>query len=156
MLLLYLFNNVTYVTFILCRATTFHGGHFDWPYLTSDKNTESTHSLVSLILGHNVSEDLICKSIPKNVEKNANFLINTENVRNKEDVRCDDDGSWINNGVRKIYLHIQNPANPNKLRITVIKRGGKAPSDNHWCLTRTYFVFKDSKDFKKVVVSLQG
>ena len=97
----------------LCRAKKFHGGDSDWPYLTSDKNTESTHSLVSLILGHNVSEDLVCKSIPNNVEKNANFSINTENDRNKEDVRCNDVGSWINNGVRgKINLHIQNPANP--------------------------------------------
>ena len=48
------------------------------------------------------------------MEKNDNFLINTENVRNKEDVRCNDDGSWINNGVRKIHSHIQNPANPKK------------------------------------------
>ena len=93
---------------------------------------------------------------PKECGKNANFWINTENFRKKEDIRCDDDGSWINNGVRKIYWHIQSPANPKKLRITVIKHGGRAPNDNHWCLTRTYFVFNDSKDFKKMAVSLQG
>ncbi len=89
------------------------------------------------------------------VETNANFIISTEDLRNKEDVKCDDDGSWINNGVRKIYMHITDPGNPKKLKVTVFQRGGKAPGAC-WILTRTYFVFKNSKDFKKVVVSLQG
>ena len=119
--------------------TTCHSGNPDWPYLMSDTNTDSTHSLVTLIIGHGVLENNICKSIPKNVEKNTSFLISTENLKNLEDVRCDDNGSWINNGVRKIYLCIDHHTNPKKLNITVMKCGGKTPSVPHWCLTRTYF-----------------
>ena len=119
--------------------TTCHSGNPDRPYLMSDTNTESIHSLVTLIIGHGVLENNICKSIPRNVEKNASFLISTENLKNLEDVRCDDNGSWINNGVRKIYLCIDHHTNPKKLNVTVIKCGGKVPSVPHWCLTCTYF-----------------
>ena len=34
------------------------------------------------------------------------FQLFSENLKNLEDVRCDNDGNWINNGVRKIYLCI--------------------------------------------------
>ena len=138
------------------REITYHTGNTDWPHLPSDMNIESTHSLVMLLLGHSVSEDLICKSTPKVVEQNVSFLVNTENVNNIEDLKCDDDGSWMNNGVRKVFLSIKHPASPTNLSTTVIQRGGKVPNVDHWCLTRTYFVLKDSKDFKKVIVSLQG
>ena len=127
----------------------------DWPCLPSDINIESTQSLVMLILGHSVPDDLICTNTPKVVGQNASFLINTENLKNTDDLKCDDDGSWINNGVRKVFLNIKHPTR-RTLSTTVIQRSGKVPNVDHWCLTRTYFVLKTSKDFKKVIVSLQG
>ena len=56
-------------------------------------------------------------------------------LKNFKDVRCNNEGIWINNGVRKIYLCIDHHTNPKKLNVTVIKHGGKAPSVPHWCLT---------------------
>ena len=79
-----------------------------------------------------------------------------ENLKSLKDVRCHDNGSWINNGVRKIYLCIDHHTNPKKFNITVIKRGGKASSVPRWCLSHTYFFYKDYKDFLKIIVSLQS
>ena len=117
---------------------------------------ESTTSTVSLILGHGIHEEEICKSVPRNVESNGNFLVSTESLKCVEDIKCDDGGSWVNNGVRKVYLHIRNEKDCKKMKVEVVKRGGKAPDDQCWCLTRTYFFLKEAKDFRKITVSLQG
>ena len=117
---------------------------------------ESTTSTVSLILGHGIHEEEICKSVPRNVESNGNFLVSTESLKCVEDIKCDDGGSWVNNGVRKVYLHIRNEKDCKKMKVEVVKRGGKAPDDQCWCLTHTYFFLKEAKDFRKITVSLQG
>ena len=61
--------------------------------------------MVSLIFGHGIAESDICKSVPKNVEGNASFLVKTQGLNNPDDIRCDDGVSWVNNRVQKsIYL----------------------------------------------------
>ena len=127
-----------------------------WPTLPIGFNTESASSLVSLLLEHKTQSRHICQSVPKNVTYNGTFVINTSHLRNLEDIKCDDMGSWINNGVRKLYLNVVNHESAKKIKVEIIKRGGKQPSRRHWCLTRTYFVYKESADFKKMIVSLQG
>ena len=137
-----------------------HNRHHDlnpsWPYLSESRNVESTTSVVSVILGHGITNSEICTSVPINVETNASFVVSTQYLKSVEDIKCDDNGSWLNNGVRKVYLSIVNEKNPKKIEVKVLKRGGKAPGGKSWCLTRTYFILKRSKDFKKVIVSLQG
>ena len=127
-----------------------------WPTLPLGYNTESASSLVALLLAHKIKSQNICQSVPKNVTYNGTFVIDTSHLRNSEDVKCDDMGSWINNGVRKLYLNVVNHESANKMKVEIIQRGGKKPSCPHWCLTRTYFAYKESTDFKKVIVSLQG
>ena len=117
---------------------------------------ESNTSTVSLILGHGIRKEEICNSVPRIVESNSNFLVSTESLKCVEDIKCDDGGSWVNNGVRKVYLHIRNEKDCKKMKVEVVKRGGKAPDDQCWCLNRTYFFLKESKDFRKIIVSLQG
>ena len=112
--------------------------------------------MVSLIFAHGIAESDVCKFVPKNVEGNASFLVNTQGLKNLDDIKCDDCGCWVNNGVRKIYLSIKHHDNPKKMKLTVINRGGKPPSHKYWCLTRTYYIIKDSKDFRKITMSLQG
>ena len=127
-----------------------------WPALSRGYNTENTSSVVSLLLGHKVQSRHICQSVPKNVNYNGTFLIDTSDLRSLEDIKCDDMGSWTNNGVRKLYLNIENHESPKKIQVKVIKRSGKKPSCRHWCLTRTYYMYKESTDFKKMIISLQG
>ena len=119
-------------------------------------DVESTTGTVSLILGHGTHNEEICKSVPRNVASNSNFLVSTKCLKHKEDIKCDDGGSWVNNGIRKVYIHIHNEKNHKKMKVDVIKRGGKAPDDQCWCLTRTYFILKQSKDFKTIIVTLQS
>ena len=124
--------------------------------LSEEHDVDSTSYLVSLLLGFGIHTSDICQSVPRNVEANARFVVDAHKLRKSEDVKCNDCGSWINNGVRKLYLSVKNQNNPDLLDVIVIKRGGKPPSEIHWCLTRTYFVHKGSRDFRKIIVSLQG
>ncbi len=124
--------------------------------LSEKLDIDSTSRLVSLLLGHGIHVSDICNSVPRHVEANSRFVVNTDQLRKPDDLKCDDCGSWMNNGVRKLYLSVKNRSNPKLLNVSVIQRGGKPPSQMRWCLTRTYFVHKGSQDFKKVIVSLQG
>ena len=74
-----------------------------WPILPDVHNTDSTSNLVSILLGHGINDETICQTVPKCVDVNAIFLVNTSEFSNLDDVKCDDNGSWINNGVRKLY-----------------------------------------------------
>ncbi len=108
-------------------------------------------------MGHNINSEHICQSVPKCVDINAAFLVNTSNLGNRDDVKCDDNGSWLNNGVRKLYLDVVRKDAGSLLSVDTVKRGGNPPPQRkHWCLVRTYFLCKASKDFKKVIASLQG
>ena len=44
-------------------------------------------------------------------------MVDTSHLKSTEDIKCDDNGSWLNNGVRKLYLDIQNPDDPVKLKV---------------------------------------
>ena len=108
------------------------------------------------MFGCGISSEEICSSVPKCVDVNATFLVDSSNLKCADDVKCDDAGAWINNGVRKLYLNIENANDPKSLKVTIVKRGGKPPKEKHWFLTRTYFVYKACPDFLKMIVGLQG
>ena len=57
--------------------------------------------------------------MPRIVESNGNFLVSTESLKCVEDIKCDDGGSWVNNGVRKVYLHIRNEKYCKKMKVEV-------------------------------------
>ena len=124
--------------------------------LPDGHNTDNTSNLVSIVLGHGINSDDICSTVPKCVDVNATFVVDTSNFKSPKDVKCDDGGSWVNNGVRKLYLSIENVADPKSLSVTTMKRGSKPPKEKHWTLIRTYFIYKACKDFKKIIVALEG
>ena len=147
-----MFNSI--ISFSGCLK--FHDSNSCWPYLAESWDVESSSSIVPIILGLGITAEYVYTSVPLNVQTNCNFIVNTENLKSMEDIRCNDCGSWINNGTRKLYLEIRNETDPKKIKVKVLQRGGKAPRGRCWCLTRSYFVLKQSKDFKKVITSLQG
>ncbi len=89
-----------------------------WPILPDIHDTECTSNLVSILLGHGTNLDDICSTVP-NV--NATFVVDCSKLKNADDVKCDDGGSLVNNGVRKLYMTIENVADPKLLHITTIK-----------------------------------
>lgn len=50
-------------------------------------------------MGRNVDSEHICQSVPKCVDVNAAFIVDTSSLGSRDDVKCDDNGAWINNGV---------------------------------------------------------
>lgn len=48
----------------------------------------------------------ICTSTPRDIAHNATFLVNTSMLKNKEDIKFDDMGSWKNNGKHSTTLSL--------------------------------------------------
>ena len=48
-----------------------------WPILPDVHNTDNTLNLVSILLGHDINDETICQTVPKCVDVNAIFLVNT-------------------------------------------------------------------------------
>lgn len=131
-----------------------------WPTVSSKIDPTNMSSAVKLLLGlKDVTE---CTSVPLHVQTTSSFLLNTSNLASANDVKCDDNGSWVNNGVRKLWLTIHLPDNDDddditsSPSVTVEQRGGNRPNRSYWCLTRTYYKHRSSDDFRKVISSLQG
>ena len=41
------------------------------------------------------------------VDVNAAFIVDTSSLGSRDDIKCDDNGAWINNGVPKLYLDVR-------------------------------------------------
>ena len=139
-----------------------------WLQLPMSLSVESTQSAVEIILGKKKeAQKHITTSVPLGFQGNGSFLVDTSHLSNAEDIKCDDNGGWVNSGVRKLWLQIPSvsdsdhsgtdPDEGDTPMITkVIKRGGSNPDQPCWCLNRTYFKSRCSDDFKKVITTLIG
>lgn len=97
-----------------------------------------------------------CSTVPLGIQKTSAFLLNTAKLDNAGDTKCDDNGSWTNNGVRKLWVTVNQLDDDCSPDVTVLKRGGGRPDASVWCLIRSYLKHKHSDDFRKVITTLQG
>ena len=152
---------VTVYYFSMYRSISNHD-YAEWPTIPLNKDTESVYMSAYILLGLDDSPE--CHSVPRNIQRTATFLVNTSELGSTADTKCDDNGAWTNNGVRKLWLSIHLP-NDNESttdsegdipNIHVKQRGVKRPDAFVWCLIRSYYKHKHSDDFRKVITSLQG
>ena len=80
-----------------------------------------------------------CSRVPTAVSHNVCFLLDTSKLNRHEDWKCDDMGSWRNNGVQNHLLPFE--------------IGGSV--EEH-ALRRIYLKNKSSSDLKKIVTFLEG
>lgn len=113
---------------------------FDW------QPVNKTPAEILKILLKPTSDIRTCKVPPNSISHNVCFLLNSSGLESQNDWKCDDMGSWTNNGVKRIQLALR-------------PDGDVVPVDNAcegYTLKRVYYKNKSSPDLKKVVSFLQG
>ena len=93
--------------------------------------------------------------MPLGIKDDATFIIDTSKLKSPDDIRADDLGVWVNNGVRRVWL----TCNVSAQSVSGIEILGRKPStlpSKHYQLVRSYFFHKGSRDFRKVIVQLFG
>ena len=78
----------------------------------------------------------VCTSQPLQVEHHRTFIVDLNSLKNINDVKCDDMGSWRNNSSHKFYFKVRKSESDESLRVS--------PSDyksdkNNVILKREYF-----------------
>ena len=107
---------------------------------------------MTIILGKYDSE-VLCTSPPINVSYNVTFLVDTRKLRKPNDLKCDNMGTWRNNGVRKKRVFVKFDCHNNTATVDL-----SADSDDHnlYTLKRSYHKNKLSEDVKKIIAVLEG
>ena len=106
---------------------------------------KSPSDILSILLKP-IAENTTCTVPPHNISHNVSFLLDTSGLESKNDWKCDDMGSWKNNGVQRIQLALR-------------PDGDIVPVDNPnegYTLKRTYFKNNSSPDLRKIVSFLPG
>lgn len=99
----------------------------------------------------------ICTSTPRDIAHNATFLVNTGLLKNKEDIKFDDMGSWKNNGKHSTTLSLSDDG------LHILDKGELQSSsdlddDNPACveLCKIYYQNKSSPSVVKTISWIKG
>ena len=57
-------------------------------------------------VGKLVPSLLVCNRQPINVDHNRLFLVDLNTLKSKNDIKCNDSGSWINNSCHKYQFNL--------------------------------------------------
>lgn len=101
------------------------------------------------ILLNDFDESYLCTSQPINVAHNVSFLVNTALLKRKDDLYCDDMGSWIHKGTPSKSFGITS----DKLMVTCSSKNDTVPQ---LVLRRQYYRNKASPDVRKIISSIKG
>ena len=105
------------------------------------------------ILLPNYSPDCLCFSQPINTAHNVAFLVVTSNLKRQDNIKCDDMGSWKNNGTPKRLVRVSTD-DDGKLSIKTIKENPEHDT-TVYLVTRTYYENHSSNDVRKMIISTQ-
>ena len=60
----------------------------------------------------------VCTSQPLHVEHHRTFIVDLNSLKNKNDAKCDDMGSWKNNSSHKFYFEVRQSESGESLRVS--------------------------------------
>ena len=66
----------------------------------------TTSKLVNILLGKNIDKSVVCSKVPMRNQRNATFIIDMENIKDSMDLRVDDNGAWLHNGLRSMWVSV--------------------------------------------------
>ena len=116
------------------------------------KKSLSSSEILNIILGKE-HENKITDKVPIGVKKNATYVIDTSKLASPNDVRADDLGVWVNNGVRRTFVTCN--VSCGKVKNIEVIKSSCFPVKAHQ-IVRSYFYHKHSKDFKRSIIELLG
>ena len=95
----------------------------------------------------------VCTTQPVHVNRNCSFVVNSDSLESIQDLKADDNGSWVRKGAPVVYFSVHlDKFNKKK----VFKRSKMGDKGNHYKLVRTYYWHASSKDFKRIISVVKG
>ena len=123
----------------------YYKGNLLLPVLYNEKYVPPPQEVVDLLFGVGklVPSQLVCNHQPINVEHNRLFLVDLNALKSKNDIKCDESGSWINNSCNK-YEFV-------KCKDNWTECDDEGSGSQKITLKRTYFRLKsdESGDFRR-------
>ena len=104
-----------------------------------------------LLLIRPCAENLVATATPRNIAHNCVFTVNLDRLPHQEDVKCDNLGSWRNNGAKNRKYEMNEEGYPELLD----EEEAREATDTY-SLRRVYLKNKAVPDLKKYVMSLKG
>lgn len=127
----------------------YYNGNLLLPIFSRKKAVLSPAQVTSLLCNigqsdRTVSSALICHHQPLRVERHRSFIVDLEALKSKDDIKCDDAGSWKNNSSSKFSFVKDGD-------VWTQFTGRKGESSGDCVLKREYFVLRDGNenDFRK-------
>lgn len=126
------------------------------PIFSWKKKAYSHYVLVKILLRKHETERL-CVSPPVKIAHNVAFLIDNSKLKNQDDIKCDDMGSWKRSGTPKNKYRVKQNEDERVKEITNVSATEYLPGDPElYTLRRTYYVNNSSNDVRKVIATLLG
>ena len=115
----------------------------------------SVSDLLNILIERFSIEDKICCVTPTNVEHNCTFVVDQSCLKDPDDIKADDNGSWKNNGIHYTVVSWKNKkANILLRNSSSCKKHTLGSSE--FLVERTYFTNKAHPDFKKLIIRVKG
>lgn len=105
-----------------------------------------------LLLIRPCEENLVATATPRNIAHNCVFVVNLDRLPHQEDVKCDNLGSWRNNGIKNRTYEMNEDGYPELLDEEEASRAATST----YTLRRVYYKNKAAPDLKKYILSLKG
>ena len=105
-----------------------------------------------LLLIRPCEENLVATATPRNIAHNCVFMVNLDRLPHQEDVKCDNLGSWRNNGITNCMYEMNEDGYPALLDEEAASR----EATDTYTLRRVYYKNKAAPELKKYIISLKG
>ena len=110
-------------------------------------------SAVKIIL--QAQETELCSEQPIGCSSSMTFLVDVSKLKDRDDIRADDLGVWINKGVKSSFCTITIQGDSVK-SVTVLDYKPSVKSSNVYRLKRTYWVHSEDKRISRRLFELEG
>ena len=110
--------------------------------------------LVRILLDNSHNKGLISKHQPLRIRETKAFLVDTNALKDPDDIKADDLGSWRNDGQHSRWMKVKR----DESRIRSVEFcSGKAKNDpTTYCLHRNYYLHHSNNHFKRKISYLSG
>ena len=101
-----LYHDIIYVSFNRPSSVEFYDGNSHLPIFGRPNKGYNCEQIVHILLDPLISEELISSTSPVYVHHNVSFIVDLSKLKNPNDVRADDLGSWKCTGSRISTFHV--------------------------------------------------
>jgi len=121
----------------------YYQGNKDLPVYERPKKGYSKEQIVDVLCNPSLDEKLICSTHPVLVEHNTSFVIDMTKLKDRNDVRADDLGTWRCTGSRILTISVK----CNKNGCYISKSSGSAVVN----IRRQYHVHATDSDLHRMI-----